>query len=310
MGSSAVARRSPGTIFQVSLGILAAGILSDWGASEGHSQEIAKYRANVSFLQGDAFFHSWLRADLCNEIEAGEGDLELRYGGPALSGTFGDFAGYSSIRISDVGSETRRGIAMSYRKFREINRRSLLEIVDRDGNVALKETNPLNLFIYPNSADFLRQRIGIKYNGAWRDLQYPVKGLGDVDLPPRRAPAYVSFVQSDSAILEDWGNAGVYPSLEVAPQSDTYEPLIFGAESHEIVSVPSCKVKFVILFDSEIEDFFARREDCRWIEISDSAEIAVKYFSKSHLAVTDVEASLELNRELRGTSESGCLSGF
>ena len=287
-------------LFRVAIVALVVAMLFNWHVSAVFSQEVVRYRANVGFLQGDAFFHAWLREDLCNDIEAGEGDLELKYAGPALSGTMGYFAGYSNIRISGIDRETRRGIAISYRKFRENNLRNLLEIIDRDGNVDLKEINPLNLFVYPADSDFSKQRIGVKYNDSWRDLKLPVKGSGEVDLPPRRAPAYVSFVQSESAILEDWGNAGVYPTLAVVPQTASFDSLLFGPEALEAVHVPMCKVKFVILFHSEIDEFFERSSRCRWIEILNSAEIAVKYFSESRVAVTDAEASSELNMKLSG----------
>lgn len=125
--------------------------------------------ANIYFMPGDAFFHTQLTEDRVQSLSADRGSVVFGYVLPIESASFGGFAGFRRLEIRDFPPELSENLQLVYRKLRGEGGRIVLTYSE-NGKEKTQELNGYHLFVYNKTADFGRQRIGIRYNESWRKL--------------------------------------------------------------------------------------------------------------------------------------------
>lgn len=249
--------------------------------------------ANVKFLPGDAFFHTYLTEDLLALVADDSQDIEVAYDMPEMAGGLGLSAGYSRLRILDANNQVRDAIFRTYEHFRKDHPKKLMELNRGEKNRSLVEVNGFNMFIMSKDCDLSLQRIGIKYSTSWKDLHFLFSSGAEVKRT--LAPSYTTFVRSPEGIVEDWEKSGEYPVLRVNAPADSGDPFLFGGKNHSIPTILMADVVIVILSESNIDPYFQQIPGVQWAEIKNDGLVLVKEFSSSNETSKKVNIVEELD---------------
>lgn len=165
------------------------------------------WAGNIGFLPGDAFFHTRLTADVCQQMVESE-SIRFPYVRPDwVPGVFCGYYGYMELGLPPDCQKLATLTREVYLDIRTRLPRTLMEI-NVGEEVKVHETNGLHLFIY--NADFDPQQyvVGLRYNEAW------VQNLQEFGLP-HRGMRLESFDTSPEAFSQDWRDAALVPPLKI-----------------------------------------------------------------------------------------------
>jgi len=169
---------------------------------------------NSYFIPGDAFFYCEIDLSEWNQLQSGQLNF-LEYDRPEeMPVFFCGYTGYRKLDLSNLSTHFRRqlltAIASMKKRYpseiRELEREEN-DVPDTSG-VEKKETNKIRVFVYNESFDYSKFRIGLKYNESWIDYATQ-RGF------KREHFQYDFFVPTVQGITESWRMGSAVPPLYV-----------------------------------------------------------------------------------------------
>ena len=162
---------------------------------------------NRGFMPGDAFFHSVLTQDDCEQLTKSPlPTLEfVRPKGEPFTGC--GYAGYWSLQLPAESAPLFSNLSKLYSGLRRHAPRELTEHIDGDGKKQQYETNGFHIFVYNKDFDPLRYDIALRYNETWV--------ADESSFGPHPSITHLeSFVIDSFAFSNDWRDAAVVAPLK------------------------------------------------------------------------------------------------
>lgn len=213
------------------------------------------FAMNVSFIEGDAFFHSVLVEGWFDEHPADDGSVVFEYVDPTprMASGCGN-AGYTALRVVGDVDPTVDILRRLYAELRRAYPKKVL--VGAEGSPDI-ELNGFHLFVYNRGVDFTGRdvRLAIKYNEDWADqtdrsyrqlVGDPTYGKPRPDLSK-----YDAFVDSTEAVVHDWRMGPLVAPLQARASE-------LGTSSTE-VTADVANVQIVLVPKRRLTPYFKRR---------------------------------------------------
>ena len=236
---------------------------------------------NMSFMPGDAFFHSRLTKEVADAISEEGGSIKLEYRRPDHAAFY--FCGYSGFKTLEVHNvppdiaralkDLREAMHADYGTDYRVN-------VDADGKETGRyEVDPPRLFVYPKEFEPAGNHFGLKYNEKWNDP--PAEAREPRDLFP--AIMYECFVKGEKAVITDWMYGHEIPALPVTIPDGVHWGTS-GPPIEQPVQIDAADVRFFVLKGGDMRDYFLEKRRSRYWEITPEGFRVSEYTKRSLLS--------------------------
>lgn len=236
----------------------------------------AACHANISFMPGDAFFHSRLTQAVLDRVSADKA-LVLDYDPPPLSGGLGGYAGFQRIEITDLTKDIVESLTQVYPVLRTHDPKEFRVELAPDGAEVAVETNGFHLFVCRRDADWHEQRFGLKYNENWMELpEEAFVGSNRKSFAEVRAEVYFPFIKDYRAVSEDWKKSRRFSALPVnVPDSVAWGLM------HKPIRIPveisADDVQLVVLRYDDLWMYFTGKRFCDFFCISKGGTVHMSW---------------------------------
>jgi hypothetical protein len=194
---------------------------------------------NALFLEGDAFFHTYLRKDCLKEPQSDE--CVFKYALPRSCANFGDAFGEELLRIKGHERAIHSSLASIYRQIRKYDARKIVELPDPNGGPdEIIETNPIHVFIYNRDYDPTAIRPFLRYNEKWFEECEKYRVF-------RNKAQLFPFVKDDRG--REWRDATLVAPFAAVKSKDAY------------MEIAGDKIKFLVLTRDSLEELAVKDHD-------------------------------------------------
>jgi hypothetical protein len=250
------------------------------------------WSTNVSFMPGDAFFHSRLTEQAVASMPRDGGSWTIIYSSNDESGNLSGFAGFRTLSVQSVSSQVVMRIHDVYSHLNPNNVKTLKVFIDAGGKRKEVETGGFHFFVYNRDVDWSFQRLALKYNEDWVDipnnaLQGSRKPANCIKGFPGVGPVrtYSPFIRSYEAVVSDWRDAKAFAPLKVSVPNNIAWGVI-GPRITEPVEADMKDVQFVILERDNLRKYYHRKLLYEYFLITESG-IQIAGWEKGKLNIAN-----------------------
>jgi hypothetical protein len=232
------------------------------------------------FLPGDAFFPTEITAEVLTRLEEGDESPPVfeysAFGG--YEGAFCGYAGYNRARIPQVDEGFVANLRNAYDHIREYEERQLVER-NLEGKTVLVETNGVRVLFYPDTFEFPRFEIGLRYNENW--VEEAVKFGHSPE-----AIRLCCLVDDKDAVMLSWRDSTKVEPLLVSLPNVPLRPV---PVMEDPVSVNG-RIKAIVLNSIPLKEYF-RPDQFSYLEVLIVDSMSVRRLEYSDGKWTDVETN-------------------
>ena len=237
---------------------------------------------NISFMPGDAFFHSRLTKEVADAIPEEGGTITLKYTRPDHAQFNGcGYSGFVTLEVHNVPPDIARALKELRAELHADYGTDYRVTVDSDGKETGRyEVDPPRLFVYPKDFEPAGDDFGLKYNEKWNDPP------AEAQEPSSQSPAimYECFVKGEKAVVRDWMYGHKMPALSVTIPDGVHWGTS-GKPIEQPVQIDAADVRFFVLNGGDLRDYFLEKRGSRYWEITPEGFRVSEYTKRSLLSI-------------------------